>query len=165
MTDLTQELKDHIAELSSVSIAAVEKFKEEYTVEAAEKEINKELTKAKAQIIRKLLGFDKDHWGRSDYKLDHCNGRAGNSTAGQHIVSMQRKAVYDWLESVDLKSIGITKSMEASMLDEYKKVYRASIRDAIALKAKADAQAFLDKIDPTSIIGDIQKLTALLNDT
>jgi len=73
---------------------------EEDTLENIDKDLPRILNKHKDEIVRKLLGFNKDSWGK--WELDHCNGRNGNSPIGERLANKQREIINTWLDNIDI---------------------------------------------------------------
>lgn len=106
--------------------------------------VRRELDKDSAEILRKLLGFDKN-WNA--WELDHCNGRKGESSAGDYLVKHQAAAVNEWLEQVELPKI--TKEMEKALQNEFiQDVHRTLARKLEIFAnefAEEEAQRLIDK--------------------
>lgn len=111
---------------------AIEKWKEENPPEKIIAETIAELNSAKREIIPKLLGFDK---GWEKWRVDHCNGRAGNSAAGDYLRSACQQAVKDWFEKIKLPAM--TKGMQ----DDFKKEYISTVKKILREEAKRLAEA------------------------
>lgn len=98
--------------------------------------VRRELDKHHAEILRKLLGFDKN-WNK--WELDHCNGRKGESTAGDYLRRHQLNAVMEWLEQVELPKV--TAEMERNL----KKEFRQDVNRALSRKLEVLADEFAEK--------------------
>ena len=94
---------------------------EKKTLATLKKETITKLEKHKDEILLKLLGFDTEY-GTRGFKLDHCNGRAGNSPLGFEIKQMHQEAIDTWLKKVD-----ITESLEKISEVELTKIIKLSL--------------------------------------
>ena len=107
------------------------------------KNIHTRLDKDKDQILMKLLGFNKNSWSHS-WELDHCNGRAGNSIAGDYLKDVQHKAINDWLSLVELPSL--TKVETANIQKQYKHAFMQSLEKRLIEHAHTAASESAEKI-------------------
>lgn len=104
-------------------------------METIRPELVKRLNKASMDIVRGFLGFEKDSWGRGEWKVDHCNGRAGESFVGTAIRKRVSTVVDDWITK-NMTEQRICKALEKSMkaaeaeIEEHvkKAIYEETIR-------------------------------------
>lgn len=82
---------------------AAEAWREKHSSDIIAAKIHKRLDTHLEEITLKLLGFDTRHDGK--YEIDHCNGRAGNSAAGDYLRARASDAVKEWLDQVELPEI------------------------------------------------------------
>lgn len=115
---------------------AVTKWQEKNTPETIRNYVHRMLDKASNEIVMKLLGFN-DSWGK--WELDHCNGRSGNSPAGEFITKVQQSAVQDWLATVTMPKL--TKEVRARLEKQAQSEYEQHMRNAIREKARQLAEA------------------------
>lgn len=112
-----------------------------------ERDVTSILDKRAEEVVFKLLGFD-NRWGRME--VDHCNGRAGESAAGDFIRAKAGAAVHAWLEAQVGKLPKLPKSAVKSLRDFYLEVYRNTLNDelyrAAQHKAQADAAAYVQSL-------------------
>jgi hypothetical protein len=150
------ELLGHIA-------VAIEKWKAENTPEKIEAVINRKLDGHADTIILKLLGFD-NKWASGTWELDHCNGRAGNSSAGDFIKEHSGEAIKRWLETVAMPSPSpkVTEQLKKSCRDAYQRAFEQRLGESIRMKAQRDADALLAKVtDPTQFDNYLKTLALL----
>lgn len=133
------------------------------TPEVIAKSVNSKLDKHKEEITLKLLGFDKSY-GDRNWKLDHCNGRSGNSTAGEYLKATQSAIVKQWLENVPLPELSPTQLNRLSI--EFNDVYLRALKKELFRvaedKAKEDSQKLLDEIISTDSIENYLKTKELI---
>jgi hypothetical protein len=131
--------------------AAADWFKD--NEDKIEFKIKQQLDSAVVDIVAKLLGFN-NQWGR--WEIDHCNGRNGNSAAGDFIQRNAKEGVDKWLSQIvfDLPTMpaGMLKSLRA----EYKNTLEDELRNLLVQKAREDAQKMFENIikDSTGDSGD-----------
>ena len=94
-------------------VQAKEDYLRENPPEEIKKKMYKEIKASEQEILRKVLGFDTDSWGNKIWKLDHCNGRSGNSFIGSILEQIAREAVNKWI--TDKMELVLTKNMEKDM--------------------------------------------------
>ena len=110
----------------------------------------------------KLLGFN-DRWGK--WELDHCNGRSGESAAGDFIRKYQTEAIQEWLKTVCLPELDVkTKAQfkreaKAEYVDH---IYRG-LRNAAQERANADLQELLNELTSSDQLDAYFKTMKLLN--
>lgn len=143
---------------------AVADWKTKNSKEVIAKQVTNQLDKSSAEITMKLLGFD-ERWGKWD--VDHCNGRSGESAAGDYLRKAQQTAVQKWLETVQLPEI--PPKLKAAAVAEYKNDYQKALQLALyrlAMKqAEEDAQFLIGKLTTSDRLEDYLKTMKLLGAT
>ena len=158
------KVKNPLEMTMSAMNAAVAKWETENTPELLASQVRKKLDAHKHEIVLKLLGFNT---GYSDsWQLDHCNGRSGNSAAGDYIVSAQKEAVKTWLESVCMPVVSptIKKKLAASIQAEFGSMVEYHMRQHIDAKAKDLATEYMQSLEASEFIDNFVKTNALLKD-
>lgn len=97
------------------------------------------------KIVAKLLGFDNRGWSR-DWELDHCNGRAGESAAGQFIRKEAGAAVDAWLRSAIANMPAPTSEIRRAMQKAYRDEFESALRRHVVAKARDDAEKQVERI-------------------
>ncbi|MPS58852.1 MAG: hypothetical protein E2594_17040 [Pseudomonas sp.] len=145
-----------------IIVEAVQSWRGENMASSLTQQVHSTLDKEAKQIVLKLLGFDKDYSG---YKLDHCNGRSGNSTAGDYIAKVQSDAVRDWLASVAMPELTDEEreTIKASVRREYVSRFRRELLQLSSAKAVADAKGLVNKISESLTIDSYIKLRDLIS--
>lgn len=133
------------------------------TPDVIEKSINKKLDEHKDEITLKLLGFDKNY-GDRNWKLDHCNGRSGNSPAGEYLRDTQSVIVRQWLDKVPLPELTPTqlKKLSSDFNEVYLRALKKSLTTLVETKAKEDSHKLLKEIISTDNIENYLKTKALI---
>lgn len=141
---------------------AVADWKLKNNEELITKRVTEQLDKSSAEITMKLLGFNES-WGKWD--LDHCNGRGGESAAGDYLRKVQQAAIQKWLETVQLPEI--PSKLKAATVAEYKSEYQNALRQALyrlAMKqAEEDAQFLIGKLVASDRLDNYFKAVKLIN--
>lgn len=88
------------------------------------------LEKRKTEVITKLLGFSA-RWG--EWEVDHCNGRAGNSAAGDYLRMVAKREIERWMESLcwDDFDAELMKHLERAVAHELGENFQKSLRDKV----------------------------------
>ena len=84
-----KELEDQLSELTKI----IEDTCKAWFIQRRRtltEDINRRLDKHQDEIIVKLLGF-RPEYGR--FEIDHCNGRSGQSVAGDFFAQTQKQAI------------------------------------------------------------------------
>lgn len=125
---------------------AFENWFKENSPEQTQKRVYRELDNHKKEILLKLLGFNTS-WG-SQWELDHCNGRAGNSTAGDYLRQVMDQSIKDFLSEVTMPTLTATdkESIMSSCKSEYMQALKRNVSAAIAQTAKRDAEQLVQAI-------------------
>ena len=161
--DMLTPIKSAVTQIIPLIMKVVMEWKARNTEEYLRKEVNELLEKRKKEVILKLLGFDNG-WG-DGFRLDHCNGRAGNSPAGNYLASAQAKAIQEWLSTAELPEITIR--MQKDMHEHYLRVYRKECSRQIELaatdKASRDIQNILNALTNTDSLQDYLNTIQLID--
>lgn len=91
-------------------------------------------------IIVKLLGFNQSF---NRWELDHCNGRSGNSAAGDYLRKKLGPAVDEWLDAQVGKLPKLNADAVKSVRDEYSSMFRRALSARLweLAKSRADEKA------------------------
>lgn len=146
---------------------AVEEWKQQNTEKSLADKTKKLLDTHSEQIVMKLLGFEEDKWKENAWELDHCNGRSGNSPAGDYLKQAQALTIKEWLANVKLPELSATKlkNLQAEFLNEYTYAYTRALRDLAQTKAKQDANVFFDQLVSQKAINKHMQAMALISPT
>lgn len=140
---------------------AMEQWKALNTPLKLRAEIFKRLDKERDVILLKLLGFDASYGG---FTLDHCNGRAGESTAGKFLVQAQSDAIKDWLTTTALPTLTDERreSIMKGMSQQYESLFREGLKKAIQAKASEDIKAVMDELSKSNNIDKYLRVLGLI---
>ena len=112
-----------------------------HTPEEIKRDLFARMDKAQQQILLKLLGFNNS-WG--NWELDHCNGRSGNSAAGDYLRKQQAENIKAWLDQVTRPKI--PKKAIESLVADYQSNFDWEITRRLEEMAKQAATEYLDKV-------------------
>ena len=94
-------------------------------------------------IIAKLLGMS-DHWNR--WEVDHCNGRVGESAAGDWLRAQAGSGVAEWLTAQAGNLPELPKSAIKSLRSEYLNTLERLVRVELTSRAEAEARRQVEAI-------------------
>lgn len=159
----------NLVEISAENIQdAYMKWLAQNTPETIQKNCLNILNKSQDDILRTLLGFEKDGWGRQEWKVDHCNGRAGESAVGDYLRRHQQATIDQWLAQVDMPKMtpSMKKSMEKEALDMFQRAFRRTLEVKVTKYAEDQASTFFNSIiesQKTQVNAQMKALELLLN--
>lgn len=144
------EVKTNAERLAAIQAAAEEQavawIERMQSTGAIERRVRDELDKRADAVVVQLLGFDWDSGIRSAWKLDHCNGRAGNSAAGDWLRKRAANEIRAWLDDQAGSLPALDDDSVASLRGEYTRVLKYELGKALRKRAEADAAAMVDEI-------------------
>lgn len=144
------EAKTNTERLAAIQAAAEEQavawIERMQSTGAIERRVRDELDKRADTVVVQLLGFDRDSGIRSTWKLDHCNGRAGNSAAGDWLRERAANEIRAWLDDQAGSLPALDDDSVASLRGEYTRVLEYELGKALRKRAEADAAAMVDEI-------------------
>ena len=151
-------------ELLPVIAQAVASWQAIHTPATIKKRVTELLDKSREEIILKLLGFDKCGW-EGKWVLDHCNGRSGESAAGDYLRSVQADAIKEWLANIPMPVIS------PKMLSNFKKQYQQDfdqrveyqLQKLITVEADKRAAELFKNISSSTQLDDYIKTMKLIN--
>ena len=163
-----QEAQNPLDKLLPAISEAVVEWEEKNTPKKITTTIHKMLDTNRDTIVKKLLGFDSDRWsGKDVWTLDHCNGRAGESAAGDYIRRTAQAAIQEWLSQVKMPELSA--SALKSLQHEMKQVYLNRVGDQlhklVVSKADQDATELFSKISKSNDIDHYIKAMQLISPT
>jgi hypothetical protein len=95
-------------------------------------------------IVAKLLGFD-DHWGK--WEVDHCNGRNGESAAGDWLRQQVGETIKSWLAEQAGNLPKLPKTAITGLRKEYLRVLESELSKLMRDAAVRDARELVDQGD------------------
>jgi hypothetical protein len=148
-------------DLLPVILSAIDKWKDKNKEDDITKKVHNLLDTNRNEITLKLLGFD-NRWG--SWELDHCNGRSGESAAGDYLRKVQNDAIEDWLKQVKLPVLNKTLStqMQKKLKEEYDQYLKRYLSDYAQAQASKDAKEIIDDLFSTARAGAVLQLANLI---
>lgn len=119
----------------------------EYTDEKIRTKIRKMIEGKVDEIVLVSLGFEKDRWGNnSTWSVDHCNGRAGESTIGKMIADMARHEINKTIQQmISNGHFTVPKSVQTAMDKEFNEYFKSyNFRQEIHKLAEEKAHRLFD---------------------
>lgn len=151
-----------VDDLLPVIAEAVEQWRTANDPVTIKSKVKRELDESSKEIMVKLLGFSRDYRG---YSLDHCNGRSGNSPAGDFIIQAQAEAVKEWLSTVAMPVLteAEKETLETSCRKHYVDYFRRSLIEQVRKKAQSDAAELINLISQSNNFDKYQELLKLIS--
>lgn len=91
------------------------------------------------EIVAKLMGFGTGRFSRDAWEVDNCNGRRGESAAGDFLRTKAKDAARAWLEAQAGKLPDLPKSAVASLKQDYREQLEKEVGKLLVEQAKQDA--------------------------
>lgn len=125
---------------------AVQEWMKKNSKAVLTKKVQDMLDKSSTEVVMKLLGFDTSY--SKTWELDHCNGRSGNSAAGDYLRKTQEDAIKEWLGTVPLPALSeaTQKSLLRSIQSDYKYAVEKALGKLVLAKAEADAHQLMNQL-------------------
>jgi len=95
------------------------------------------------ETIAKMIGFSNS-WSR--WEVDHCNGRAGESAAGDFLRQHCHESVQEWLKSAMTKAAMPTPAIKKAVVSEYRELIHREARSYAREVAEEHARTMVDGI-------------------
>jgi hypothetical protein len=158
------EFVNPVDQLFPVIAEAVQEWKKVNTPAVITEKVKRALDRSNHEVTLKLLGF-KNNYG--DWELDHCNGRSGNSAAGDYLRSTQQAAIQDWFATNLMPVLSPTalKRLQKQMNDEYLNTLHNALRKVVIEKATKDANLLIADLSKDTNSDKFFKLMNLVAST
>ena len=119
-----------------------------------EKNVTKMLDARLEELVAKMMGFDY-RYGR--WELDHCNGRDGESAAGDWLRNRAKKAIEDWLEKQAGDLPALPSAAAKSLGSEYQRILLSQVHHHLETAVAETAREIAGKIASAIIGPDLNK--------
>lgn len=155
------EALNPINDLLPTVLKSIDQWKKKNSEEALTQRVHKLLDDNAQTIVLKLLGFD-NRWGK--WELDHCNGRKGESAAGDYLKQVQKKAIQDWLKNVKLPELNksLSSVMKKGLEADYKNYLRQYLYEYAREEADKAAKELIQSLFSQSKVDGMIKLQQLI---
>lgn len=142
--------------------AAVAEWKVKNTEESIKATVTTLLEQSRKDIVLKLLGF-RESWGK--WEVDHCNGRGGESAAGDFLTKVQQGAIEEWLKTTVMPTLDkkTRDSMMKSAQAEYSFNLTRLVQGYAIEQAERDAKAVIAQLVASDQVGNYLKVMTLIN--
>ena len=160
-SSINLEALNPINDLLPTVLKSIDKWKEKNSKEVLTERVHKLLDDNAETIVLKLLGFD-NRWNK--WELDHCNGRKGESAAGDYLRQVQHDAIQDWLKNVKLPELNKTLSsvMKKELERGYKQYLRQFLYEYARKEADKTAKEIIESLFSQSKVDGMFKLQQLI---
>ena len=155
------EALNPINDLLPTVLKSIDKWKEKNSEEALTQRVHKLLDDNAETIVLKLLGFD-NRWNK--WELDHCNGRSGESAAGNYLKQVKQEAIQDWLKKVKLPELNKTLSsaLQKSLKQDYERFLSEYLYKYAREEADKTAKELIQTLFTQSKVDGMIKLQQLI---
>lgn len=143
--DQTQKIQTMVAK------AVSEWYNENDTYEKVKAQVFRILNKDKRVIMAKVLGFNTSRWGDEPWEVDHCNGRSGESVAGQAIAAAVAQSTRDWIEKIKKANgnfkinTAMQRALKKDFQERFKREADEQIRRLASNRAEETIRALVDQ--------------------
>lgn len=99
-------------------------------------------------IVLSLLGFEKNSWN-GEWRIDHCNGRSGQSVIGDYLRTNAEASVRKWLDNIgELPELpkATKKEVMNEYLSEYRRYLAVRLRELANERARTEAKRMIDEV-------------------
>ena len=155
-------MQEALQSLVPIINGAIHEWLEKQNPQAIRKKVFDTLEAAKDEVAPKLMGFNKGSFGRG-WEIDHCNGRAGESTIGDYMRKHQQEGIQQFIDQLNLVSLRpFTKAEIEGMRRDYREQVINKTRQAVRDKAEIDAIRLVNSLSVDDLVSIIQKTQQLL---
>ena len=157
-------VQDALMHVCSIASSAINQWVKENDEQKIKASVIDELEKQKKTILYKLMGFSVNSFNGS-WEIDHCNGRAGESSAGDYLKRVQADAVNDFLNKIKIPA------PNKKELEQFRETYRnemnrnliEAMREAATSDARKLAKQLIEEVLPSgNPIEQYQELLKLI---
>ena len=155
-------MQDALQSLVPIINGAIHEWLQKQNPEAIRKKVFDTLEAAKDEVAPKLMGFNKGSFGRG-WEIDHCNGRAGESSIGDYMKKHQAKGIQQFIDQLELAKLRPFNATEIQVLrKEYREIVIRETSQAIRARAERDANHLVNQLSTDDLVSAIQKTQQLL---
>lgn len=165
-----QPIYEHIALIEE----AIQSWKDSNNPTAIKSSVKKKLDDAKENILLQMLGFEYSY--RGTFKIDHCNGRAGESMIGTYIKENVQHSLQEYMRTAFPISINedtqialqqcTQDEFTKALHNEFRKSVRKHLNDTVATLAQRYTDTLLDEYGinaSSNPVSAFKKMTELIN--
>jgi len=126
----------NLTEAKKIIDAAVAECCKCVTPESARRKIEDILDSHTEEAVAKLLGFD-NKWG--DWEVDHCNGRQGESAAGDWLRKTAKEEVDKWLAKQAGALPDLSPAQKKALREDYRNTLAYHVKERLQVLAREHA--------------------------
>lgn len=159
---MDQKPQNPIEVVFSRMVQAMDEWEREHTPEKMQKDVHALLNQSRDEIVRKLLGFNQSYGGK--WELDHCNGRAGNSPAGEYLYNTLKPIINSWLGQVEMPTMTaqLRTKLESTMRQQFEDTLMRHAREAAQNEAHAVLKELRTELVKTDILAKFRATQQLI---
>ena len=147
--------------LIPVIATAVERWREDHSPKQIEAKVTRTLNNKSQEIILKLLGFN-NQWDR--WELDHCNGRSGNSAAGDYMRKCHQEAIEKWITKMALPVLpkDLNQKLKQSLQAQFNRSLEETLRNKVIAYAQEEATRVFKELEVPSLLDNYMQTLQLI---
>ena len=155
-------MQEALQSLVPIINEAIHEWLERQNPQAIRKKVFDTLEAAKDEVAPKLMGFNKGSFGRG-WEIDHCNGRAGESTIGDYMRKHQQEGIQQFIDQLNLVSL---RPFSKKEIEDMRRDYRQRVinitQRAVRDKAESDAIRLVNSLSVDDLVSTIQRTQELI---
>lgn len=140
---MNTKVQERIASVKKKATAEAEKWVKENEKDIADR-VRRMLDSKLEEVVVKLLGFKTDWDGQ--WEVDNCNGRSGESAAGDWLRESAQGAVKKWLTEQAGNLPTLSKAVVNNLRQEYLTYTEECLERALQQEARDRAKELATKI-------------------
>lgn len=148
--------------LVPVVYEAIREWQSELDESAIKNHVKKQLDRSSNRLFLTLLGLESS--SGNSWKVDHCNGRSGESAAGDILRKWHEEAIEEWFRHVAMPSLTEeeAESIRASIKKEYVSTLKRDLTRQARERASLDLSALVQQISQETQTENYRALMELL---
>ena len=155
-------MQEALQSLVPIINEAIHEWLEKQNPQAIRKKVFDTLEAAKDEVAPKLMGFNRGSFGRG-WEIDHCNGRAGESTIGDYMRKHHQESIQQFIDQLNLVSLRpFSKKEIEDMRRDYRERVINKTRQAVREKAEKDALQLVNQFSVDDLVTAIQRTQELI---
>ena len=135
--------KNEIKKMKAIVNDELANISKEWTEKKLRKEVQDRFRKGIHHTILMMIGFEKDNWGSTYLKVDHCNSRM--SIISEFISKKLKDAIHKEMDKV-VKSIKFDDGMKKAIFDEYKNQFKDRLQEEAKNLARKKLDTMMKKM-------------------
>lgn len=155
-------MQDALQSIVPVINDAIHEWLQRQNPEDIRKKVFATLEAARDEVAPKLMGFNKNSFG-GGWEIDHCNGRAGESSIGDYMKKHQAEGIQQFIDQLELTKLRpFTATEIRDLQSEYRSLVISRTREAVRARAAMDATRLVNQLSVDDLVSAIKKTQQLI---